>query len=504
MPQISEEPLTADIHLELETVETGKFGNNFDGVSDDDGVVTASFADTGSTIYLSFDGFDVDQGDEIELFLNGTSLGFLEAGVNNATAPYVFEITPEMQNAGGVNELRFEQAIDPGWTWGVTNILVSETEPTVPQPTDIQLELETVETGKFGNRYDGVSDADGVVTASFADTGSTIYLSFDGFDVDQGDEIELFLNGTSLGFLEAGVNNATAPYVFEITPEMQNAGGVNELRFEQAIDPGWTWGVTNILVSETEPTVPQPTDIQLELETVETGKFGNRYDGVSDADGVVTASFADTGSTIYLSFDGFDVDQGDEIELFLNGTSLGFLEAGVNKATAPYVYEITPEMQNAGGVNELRFEQAIDNNYAWGVTNILVSETEPTVPQPTDIQLELETVETGKFGNRYDGVSDADGVVTASFADTGSTIYLSFEAFDVDQGDEIELFLNGTSLGFLEAGVNNATAPYVYEITPEMQNAGGVNELRFEQAIDPAWTWGVTNILVSEDDPFHL
>jgi hypothetical protein len=146
-------------------------------------------------------------------------------------------------------------------------------------------------------------------------------------------------------------------------------------------------------------------------------------------------------------------------------------------------------------MNELRFEQAGSPTYIWGVTDILISET-----LPVEIQLSLETPETGKWGNGFDGSVDDDGVVTAAFASTASTLYLTFDAYDVDYGDEIELFLNDQSLGFLDKGLNNGLSSYQFEITAAQQGTDGMNELRFEQAGSPTNIWGVTDILISESD----
>jgi len=111
--------------LTLGVTETGEYGNNFNGTADDDGVVTATFTSTSEDLLLSFTGYDVDVGNEIEVLLNGASLGFLEAGVNNGLSQHSFTITAAQQ-AAGENIVSFVQVQDPGWTWGVTDILLIE------------------------------------------------------------------------------------------------------------------------------------------------------------------------------------------------------------------------------------------------------------------------------------------------------------------------------------------------------------------------------------------
>ena len=92
-------------------------------------------------------------------------------------------------------------------------------------------------------------------------------------------------------------------------------------------------------------------------------------------------------------------------------------------------------------------------NFKWGVTDILIEDPSAPLP-PADITLTLGVTETGDYGNKFNGTSDADGVVTAGFIGQATDVELTFNAYDVDFADEIEVLLNGVSLGFLPVGVN--------------------------------------------------
>ncbi len=472
-------PASADFNLALGTVETGRYGNRYTGAtgaSDTDAVVQATFTGTASSLKLSFDGFDIDFDNELEVFLNGNSLGFIDAGVNEGTASYAIDIAASAQIAGE-NELEFRQEINPAFKWGVTNVLLSSS-------FDFDLAAGTAETGKFGNKFDGATDTDGIVSASFTGTGSSLTLSFDGFDIDFDNELEVFLNGNSLGFIDAGVNEGTASYELAIAASAQNTGE-NELEFRQAINPAFKWGVTNVLLSSS-------FDVDLTVGTAETGRYGNKYagaSGASDTDGVVSASFTGAGTDLVLSFDGFDIDFDNELEVFLNGDSLGFIDSGVNEGTASYELAIAASAQNTGE-NELEFRQAINPAFKWGVTDILLSTA-------FDFDLTVGTAETGQYGNKFAGTTDTDGVVSASFTGTGSDLGLFFDGFDIDFDNELEVVLNGNSLGFVDAGVNNGTTSYGTVIAASAQNAG-LNELEFRQAINPDFAWGVTNVLLDD------
>jgi len=62
--------------------------------------------------------------------------------------------------------------------------------------------------------------------------------------------------------------------------------------------------VTNILVAEHQPDPAIP----LTLGVRDTGQYGQNFNGQTDADGLVQASFSGTCQDLLLTFDGFDID----------------------------------------------------------------------------------------------------------------------------------------------------------------------------------------------------
>ena len=488
---LNDDPAPADILLSLGQLETGQYGNNYNGQVEPDGEVTAFFAGTGNDLILSLTGFDVDVADEVEVLLNGDRLGFLDAGPDEQlNGGNSFLITAAEQAADNV--ITFKQFYDPIFKWGVTNILLEEAPP--PPPADIVLAIGEPETGEYGNNYNGQFDADGLITASFAGTGSDLILSLDGFDVDVADEVEVLLNGVRLGFLDAGPDEQlNGGNSFLITAAQQ--GTDNVITFKQFYDPIFKWGVTNILLEEAPP--PPPADIALAVGEPETGEYGNNYNGQFDADGLITASFAGTGNDLILSLTGFDVDVADEVEVLLNGDRLGFLDAGPDEQlNGGNSFLITAAQQAADNV--ITFKQFYDPIFKWGVTNILLEEAPP--PPPADIALAIGELESGEYGNNYNGQFDADGLITASFTGTGNDLILSLTGFDVDVADEIEVLLNGVRLGFLDAGPDEQlNGGNSFLITAAQQAADNV--LTFKQFYDPIFKWGVTNILLDDAAP---
>jgi hypothetical protein len=66
----------------------------------------------------------------------------------------------------------------------------------------------------------------------------------------------------------------------------------------------------------------------------------------------------------------------------------------------------------------------------------------------------------------------------------------------VDTATEVEVFLNGTRLGFLDPTPNNGTGPSTFQIAAADQLSGD-NIIEFHAA-NPAWAWGVTDVLIDE------
>jgi subtilisin-like proprotein convertase family protein len=463
--------------LTVDTMETGSYGNNFAGMSDGDGLVQASFSSAGQDLLLTFDGYDIDTSAEVEVLLNGVSLGILSAGIDSGLVSYQFVISDTEQLAGE-NILSFSQIGEVSWNWGVTNILLTEFQPDAP----ILLTQSVRDTGQYGQNFNGQTDADGLVQASFEGTGEDTLLTFGGFDVDNANEIEVLLNGSSLGVLAAGIDSGLATYQFLIDGIDQQAGD-NTISFVQLGDVAWTWGVTDILLEAAGPAMT------LTIGEMETGSYGNNFAGMSDADGIVQASFAGTCQDLLLTFDGFDIDDGNEVEVLLNGVSLGILSAGVDNDLVSYEFLISYDLQAHDNI--LSFVQRGSASWNWGVTDILLAE----LPEEEPIALELGVLETGKYGNNFDGVRDFDGVVDATFTDTGEDLLLSFNGFDIDTNVEVEVFLNGESLGFLTAGVDNDLTAYEFEITADQQIAGE-NTISFVQQGEITWNWGVTDIRI--------
>ncbi|MFC3616104.1 cadherin-like domain-containing protein, partial [Lutimaribacter marinistellae] len=465
-----------DFTLTKEVVETGKYGNNYNGAVSPTGVVQARFDALNGQNVLTFKGYDIDFDDEVSVRLNGQVVEVLESGVNNGLASYriVFEdgaTRPED------NVLEFVQNTNVNWRWGVTDIKLDHRIPLTIAETD---------TTEQGNNFNGTTALDGRVAYTFDGLDVDARVSLDGFDIDFGNEVRVVLNGTSIGFLGAGVDNGLSPHDFLITAAQQQ-DGENVLEFVQARNVNWAWGVTNLRVEA-------DADMRLVPDQIETGSFGNKFDGKTDADGIVKAAFTGTGQDLTLSLQGYDVDFSNEVEVVLNGNSLGFLGRGVNNGLSYDEFQISAAQQQAGE-NVIEFKQATNVTWAWGVTDVMISENETA-----DARLERGLRDNTDYGNQFNGTTDPDGAASFAFVGTGEDLFVFFEGFDIDFSNEVEVFLNGNSAGFLDAGVNNGLEAYQLELSVADLEIGD-NVLEFRQVRDVTWAWGVTSVEV-DDTPF--
>ncbi|MCL5779324.1 SdiA-regulated domain-containing protein, partial [Limibaculum sp. FT325] len=148
----------------------------------------------------------------------------------------------------------------------------------------------------------------------------------------------------------------------------------------------YKWGVTNLLLepgSAPPPVDSEPVDFELTLGVMETGDYGNRFNDALDPDGMVHGSFVIDGAPedLVLSFDGFDIDDAEEMRVLVNGVNLGTVAAGVNEGLAPYALFLSADLLQTG-LNSITFEKLGGVTYKWGVTNLLL---EPgSAPPPVD------------------------------------------------------------------------------------------------------------------------
>ena len=162
--------------------------------------------------------------------------------MNNGIQRSTFLIPESMMN-GGVNTLTFSQRTE-GFMWGVTNLLLNE----VSSACDTTLSYGTTDSMHYSSSWDVNTNQDEVV-ACFTSTGIDVTLDVTGNDIDFTDEVEVFINGTSLGNLKTGPDNGINGEEQITIPAINQDAGENEICFVQKTS-GWRWGVTDLLLAD--------------------------------------------------------------------------------------------------------------------------------------------------------------------------------------------------------------------------------------------------------------
>ena len=227
-----------DATLTVSQLHVEAYGNGYGGFVDDDGLLTFEFDNGGRGVIIEFDTYDIDWNGEVCVYLNGEAVGAAlktggdTAGTGRAAidASYVID---------GVNVLQFAALEGSDMTWGVSNILVT------PEPSLVFGEFIDEE---FGHRFGNSIETDGRVSFQFfyqSPEDMTLYVR--GYDIDFFGEVEVFMNGVSLGYMEAGPDNGLIGSSFEIAAA-DILSGSNVISFEATRSLEWAWGVTDLIL----------------------------------------------------------------------------------------------------------------------------------------------------------------------------------------------------------------------------------------------------------------
>ncbi len=239
-------------------------------------------------------------------------------------------------------------------------------------------------------------------------------------------------------------------------------------------------------------TVSDSTEVDGELEfgTIDTNSYGNGFDGQTDSDGTLTFEFESGGGDMQVYFDAFDMDYFGEIVVLINGEIVGAADDGFEQELSPARVTIDAEFVN-DGVNTLQFVKTDASDGVWGVTNIAI--------QPQHV-LRFGEFESEEFGNLVGGALDVDGSVTFKFfPETLDDMTLYVHGMDIDFYGEVEVFLNGVSIGLLNETENNGTSGSKFDIESALLN-DGTNEITFQLNGSETRQWGVTNLILLDPD----
>jgi len=356
------------------------------------------------------------------------------------------------------------------------------------------LVLGAPDTNRYGYRFEGQNDHREEAAFQFESTGTALSLEYTAYDIDVANEVQLLLNGVPLGFIVSTPDKETRSASIRI-PLSGIANGINSLVFRQRV-PNYHWGVTDLLLNLAEGS-EDSDDPELLIDRTDVALYGFRFQYQNRHREQATFQFDPSATALRLSYTAYDIDTRDEVEIFVNGTSLGQLVSTPNNQLRTGSVGIPASLVGAG-TNSLTFKQRVPN-YHWGVTDLLLAFTDDPVEEIGIPTLIVDRLEVGRYGFRYLGENDHREQAEFRFESTGTALALDYTGFDIDVRDEVEIFVNGISLGQMAGTPNNQSIAASIDI-PASIVAAGTNSLVFRQRV-PNYHWGVTDLLLTVPSP---
>lgn len=116
--------------------------------------------------------------------------------------------------------------------------------------------------------------------------------------------------------------------------------------------------------------------------------------------------------------------------------------------------------------------------------------------------LEIDTYDTNSYGNQFNGATNDTGTLTFAFDEPEAGFTLNVTGYDIDDETEVAVYVNGSYLANLAVTENNAEGFNQFHIDGEMLQ-DGTNSLTFVHLGSPTLTWGVTDILIQDQQGGH-
>lgn len=238
----------------------------------------------------------------------------------------------------------------------------------------------------FGIAYDKAATDEVTFSFSLSETEPTLF-SFDSTVVMRDIRLSFFTkHGTNANHLNRTL--VTVNGVQRIATELYSSGserayefilnrnffttGTNTVVFEPRNTTGdKPWGIRNVSFDYIEPIAISLG--QLDSETYGYNENPTRFTGLR-----VNFVLSDLDASYALDVTGWDIDQSNESQVFLNGASIGFLTAAPNTTNAGDSL-LLPSQNIVSGINEIEFVQRFpDINFSgasfeqWAVSDLLV------------------------------------------------------------------------------------------------------------------------------------
>ncbi len=366
---------TAVIELTLNQLDRNEYGSEQDPEHPTGLRATFSIPDVESDVLFYVTGWGLREADEVKVHLNGAEYGFLQR-LNSRSDGYSPQDTFSFAKTDlleGSNVIEFVQKAGET-TWGITNMFVTQDGLAPALPLGVR------NTIKYGNNY-GTNEHPIRLDATFtASTQHDHNISWQGFDIDEDTDVNVYLNDSLIKSMQKTLNNRLGSRESLTFASRLFRAGENTLSFRVSGDASdSTWGVTGLQV-RTSAVIDLENEINLNKDFGYFAKFRsglpsgwNRTYSGQEYQSRLYATFNSSGTTDKtILVTGWDIDSQDEISVYINGLFLQHMtSSSLSSAYSKTDRLVIPKAQLVPGENSISF-RASDTvrgfqNEKWGI-----------------------------------------------------------------------------------------------------------------------------------------
>ena len=432
--------------------------------------VNYSFDAVSGDVTVYYQVWDVDSSTEVEILVNGESMGHAPTTLDSSWgSTQTIVLSDAYVNDGAANLLTFTNTRNPpkSYAWGVKQVILDT--DVIPLPA----------SEGYGRISGGDQTHTSEVNYSFDAVSGDVTLYYQAWDVDFSDEVEIWLNGESIGYVATTANNTWSSTQAVVLPDgYVYDASVNLLRFTNTYNPprSYAWGVKQVILDT--DVIPLPA----------SEGYGRISGGDQTHVNDVVYSFDGTSGDVGVFYQVWDVDSSDEVEILVNGESVGFAPTTANGSWGLTQSVVLPDGYVYDASENLLTFVNTDNppkTYAWGVKEVMLEAD--VIPLPA----------SEGYGRISGGDQTHVNEVQYSFEGSAGDVTVYYEAWDVDFADEVEILINGESVGHVPTTANASWGSTESILLPDgYVHDSSDNLLTFTNTYNPPKTylWGVRNV----------
>lgn len=316
------------------------------------------------------------------------------------------------------------------------------------------------------------------VSYSFQPMVGDVDIFFDTYNLVLLDEVEILVNGCSLGFVQVSGQNAWSARQLVVLPDAYvNDGAQNTLTFRNLHNPGAgkRWCMRNVCLG-----IPLPAN----------EAYGNMKNGDQSHVDRVLYQFEGRRGDVRIFYEVYDIDWPDGLQILLNGEFVSFVEVTADgKWSLERVVNLPDALVKDSGTNLLCFDATRNppRAYAWGVRNVSLDPTLISLPSSRE------------YGYIKNGNQEYADRARFSFKGRPGNVTLRYECYDVDNIGEVAITVNGRFVGYAPVTTNQKwSGPVTVTLSDAWVEDSGTNVVTFDNTRNPPklFWWGVRNLSV--------